>query len=145
MLDLRADNSTVFNNAVTLAASSTINVDAIPGDSLVSNQAHTIGGLSFGAAGATRTLTVSTGNIASTPTDGYGLNTGPVTLNDNATLVNNSAGVVTLSSITSAAVNAATLSFGGTAGVAGNIVVNGAVTQGIQVRRSRSLSPAIAR
>ena len=134
VLDLRADNSTVFNNSVTLAASSTINVDAIPGDSLVSNQAHTIGGLSFGAAGATRTLTVSTGNIASTPADGYGLNTGPVMLNDNASLVNNSSGMITISSITSGAANAATLSFSGvnnsTVGFAGNIVVSGPVTQG---------------
>jgi autotransporter-associated beta strand protein len=129
-LDLRSDNSTNFAAPVVLGVNSTINVDSIPNDGPVAGQSHTIGGFSFGAAGATRTLTITstTNQLAGTAIDGYGLNLGAVTLNDNGVMNSNTNGAVTMSTITSNATGAATFSIGGSNSFAGNMTVSGAVS-----------------
>ena len=132
-LDLRNDTSTNFGVNVALSANSSINVDSIPGSG-ATGQTQTIGALNFGAAGATRTLTITNVNPNTTnpPTldnNNYGFASGMVTLNDNAVFTSNVGGAITLGGVTSNAATPATLSIGGSSGFAGNITIAGAMSQ----------------
>ncbi len=128
LLDLRNTNSTNFGSSAALGGTAgTINVDSTPGQGAVAGQTHTSGGFSFGAAGVTRTLNITSNQVGATTIDNYGLTLGAVTMNDNAVLTSNTGGAVTLSSLTSNATGAATLSLGGSNGIAGAITISGAV------------------
>ena len=134
-LDLRADTSTNFGANLTATVNFIINSDNLAGTGTPSGGTHTIGNINLvGARIMTNAGTIAAS--AGTLNGGYGLTTGLVTANDNETIQNNSAAVLTLGGITSTATTGTTFTFThltpgtGTAPYAGNIVVSGPVTQG---------------